>query len=383
MKHTRWLAGCLVLSAAACSARSATPAPPDPAATWNGDTVVARVLRAPVLGLPQMAAADTLASLHDDFDERLARVAVDSAAPPLIRTNAVLLLSDRRVPNLDVYLDVLSASDERVRAAGIVALRPFLNRWTSALGLVKKALDDSSTIVQTKALETLGDEHVDDLRAYTKRARNADLRKIAEDLIRTGEERGAPLVADSAGVLRRTTMTGQQISFRPTKRWDNWGVALGELQLGLPNKQPVRISDSVEVVRNVVPAFVSADGKYLIYEANRVIHVRDLATGSDRIAGSGIAPRLLPFTESFVYLRPAPAEKGQIANTIRYDVVQVPLAEGQGGALGQLTVTVKQEVNGQASPARWMRVRESEGKFQLSGDTMQPFALPDPFSTTK
>ena len=330
--------------------------------------MLAPILRAPVLGRAQIEASDSAASLHNDFDARLARVAMDSSAPPLIRSNAVLLLADRRVPKLPVYLAVLDAEDDRVRAAGVVALRPFLTQWPSAIGLVRVALNDSSTLVQAKALETLSDNYVDDLRAYVQRTRDRDLRKIAEDLIRTGEERGAPLVpADSTGLLRRTTLTGQQITYRPAKRWGNWGVTLGVLELAQPGKAAVRISDSVEVVRNVVPAFVSAEGSHLVYEANRTIHVRDLASGTDHVIGPGIAPRLIPFSEAFLYLRARPAGKIQIANAIEYDVVQSPFGGGAAQVIGLVTVEVKQDVHGRAAPVRWARVRESEWQLPADG----------------
>ena len=377
---------CSLLTVAACGARG-TPAAPtrtDPAASWNGDSILAPLLRAPVLGRAQIEVSDSLASVYSDFDARLARVAMDSTAPPLIRSNAVLLLADRRVPRLEVYLAVLDASDDRVRAAGVVALRPFLTQWTSAIGLVRAALNDSSTLVQAKALETLSDAYVEDLRVYVKRTRDKDLRAIATDLIRTAEERGAPLEqADSTGLLRRTATTGQQLTYRPLKHWENWGVTLGVLEVAQPGKPAVRISDSVEVVRNVVPAFISADGKYLVYEANRNIHVRELATAADRMVGSGIAPRLIPFSESFLYLRARPEGKVQTANAIEYDVVQSPFAGGTAQVIGLVSAEVKQEVHGRAAPVRWARVRESEGSFQLTGDSMKPFRLPDPFASAK
>jgi hypothetical protein len=376
-------AGVLMLTA--CGSRGRIPTPPrqDPAAAWSGDSILAPLLRVPVLSATQLAAADSAASVHEDFDERLSAVASDSAAPPLIRANAILLLADRRTATIDVYLDVLSAEDDRVRAAGIVALRPFLNRWSSAMALVRKALNDSSTLVQAKALEMLGDGYVDDLRAYARRANDPDLRKIAHDLIRTAEERGAPLVPDSSGILRRTTLTGEQITFKVKQEWPAWGVAVGELTVAQPGKPPVRISDSVEVVRNVVPAFVSADGRYLVYESNRSIHVRNLTRGTDRIVGNGIAPRVVPFTETFVYLRPVKIDKTKQAGSIRYDVLQTPFVDGVGKPIGELVADVKQEVNGLASPVRWMRVRETDGKFAIEGEMMNSVPLPDPFGAAK
>lgn len=373
-----------VVVMAACSTRQAG-LQTDPALTWNGDSVVAPILRVPALGRAQLETSDSIASHHDDFDARLAAVATDTSAPPLIRSNAILLLSDRRIPKFEVYLDVLEARDDRVRASALVALQPFLKRWTSAIGLVRKALNDSSTLVQTKALEILGDGYEEDLRAYVKRTRDANLRTVALDLIATAEERGAPLVADSTGALQRTSPAGPRLTYKPSKRWESWGVSVGELQVALPGKPAQTISDSVEVVRNVVPAFVSAEGRYLVYEANRKVHVRDLATGTDRVVDSGSAPRLVPFSPSFIYVKQvrAPPDRPQQANTLRYDVWQAPLAEGSGKPIGQLDAAARQDVNGFASAVRWMRVREVDGKFHLTGDLQQPFVLPDPFGASK
>jgi hypothetical protein len=375
----------VVVVVTACSTRTAAPGQ-DPALTWNGDSVVAPLLRVPVLGRAQMTAADSIASVHRDFDARLAAVAADTTAPPLIRANAILLYSDRGLPTIEVYLDVLDAGDDRVRAAGLVALKPFLKRWSSGIGLVRKALHDSSSLVQARALEILGDGYVDDLRAYVTRTRDGALRTVALDLIGTAEERGAPLVPDSTGALQRTAPAGPRLIYKPRQRWDDsWGVALGKLQVAVPGKPLQTISDSVEVVRNVVPAFFSADGRYLVYEANRLVRVRDLATGADRIVDRGSAPRLVPFSSTFIYVKQvrARADQPQPANTLRYDVMQAPLSEGSGKAIGQLHARARHEVNGYASAVRWMRVREADGKFQLTGDLQEPFALPDPFGVSK
>jgi hypothetical protein len=286
------------------------------------------------------------------------------------------------VLELETYYDGARARDDRVRAAALVALKPFAPRWSNSILLIRRALNDSSTLVQAKALELLGAEHIDELRAYQVRTRHADLRKIADDLIGTAEERGAPLVPDSAGRIMRTSLAGPTLVFAPTKRWPNWDMALGQLTVSLPGQTAVRISDSVEVVRNVVPAFVSADGQYLVYEAGRRIHVRNLGSGADRVVARGSAPRLVPFTESFVYLQEQGPDKPRKQNAIGYDVVMAPLAGGSSTVLGSVSMPVAHEQHGRASPARWMSVREVQGKFQLVGAGFEPFALPDPFAAT-
>jgi hypothetical protein len=208
------------------------------------------------------------------------------------------------------------------------------------------------------------------------------LRKIALDLIQVAEDRGAPLVPrDSFGTLQRATPSGHTLRFRPVTRFPSWKAALGELALAAPGKAGAVVSDSVEVVNNVLPAFVSPDGKYLVYEANRQIRVRDLATATERTVGPGTAPRLLPFTDGFVYLRTKNVQPTPTGSTITYDVVRIQPADTSAVVLGQINLQAQHQSFGHYSPARWLRVQEIDGAFFLAGAgaLAMPFRLPDPF----
>ena len=379
-----WLL-CLLLSTA-CAGRTTTtstaPAPAaDPGLSWRGDTTMARVLAVMTLGRRELALSDTLASIDPYFDIKLAQLVADTTAPPLIRTNAILLLADRRVPNLMAYLNALSDPDERVRAAAVVGLKNDLSESRQLEGLVKAALDDPSTLVQTKALEALADVDVATLHAYMARAKDPTLRTIAADLIVAAENRGSPLTPkDSTGRLEHTGPEGRKLLYRPISRWPSWESSWGELLVIGAKRDTTRISGNVEVVGNVVPAYFSIDGRYVVYESAREIHVRDLQTGADRVVGAGIAPRLLPFSDSFVFVRP----KGQptttaVQTTIKYDVLRSWFGEPKDKVVGELTATATLEKKGYYSPVRWMRVRESNGAFFLFGDMTQ-FKLPDPFA---
>ena len=379
-----WLL-CLLLSTA-CAGRSSTPAapapPPDPGLAWRGDTTLARVLAVMTLGRRELTLSDTLASIDPYFDLKLAELLADTSVPPLIRTNAILLLADRRVPNLMAYLTALEDPDERVRAAAVVGLKNDLAESRDLEGLVKAALADPSSLVQAKALEALADVDVATLREYVARAKDATLRGIAVELITAAENRGAPLLAkDSTGRLEHTGPAGRTLLYRPVSRWPNWQASWGELFVIGAKRDTTRISTNVEVVGDVVPAFFSIDGRYLVYEADREVRVRDLQTGAQRVVGAGIAPRVLPFSESFVFLRP----KGQPVTTgvntaIKYEVLRAWFVEPKDKLLGELSATANYQSKGYYSPARWMRVRENNGAFFLQGEVMPQFKLPDPFT---
>ncbi|MEX2284042.1 MAG: hypothetical protein WEE89_16265 [Gemmatimonadota bacterium] len=384
MTNRLLLLSCMALMVSACSGNAPPSSRPvlDPGMeVWFGDTLLAPLLTAPVIGRIPLARADSFAARIPDFDERLSVVVADTMAPAMVRINALLLLSDRRWEEPYVYTDALSTNDERVRAAAIVALKPFQVKWKHVPVLIKDALKDPSTLVQVKALEALNESYVNDLRIYAWQARDPALKEIAESLIKTAEERGAPVPAgDAAGALTRVTATGHRINFRPTTRWQNWDAAVGELWFAAPGKPLQRISGVVETVANVIPAFVSAEGTYLVYEADREIHVRDLKTNVDRLVGPGLAPRLVPLSETFVYLREQSVLSNPRNSSIKYEVVHEPLAGGKSNVLGSTSAQVKQSVHGNYSPVRWMRVREIDGVFVLASDGMEQFTLPDPFS---
>ncbi len=334
------------------------------------------------MGRRELTLSDTLASIDPEFDLKLGRLLSEATAPPLIRTNAILLLGDRRAPGLMPYLNALSDQDERVRAAAVVALKNNLSESRDLEGLVRGALEDRSTLVQTKALEALADLDVSTLRAYLARTTDTTLRQIATDLVSAAENRGAPLmVKDSTGRMEHTGPEGRVLIFKPTSRWPQWESSAGEVFVTTGKRDTTRVSGNVEAVANVVPAFFSIDGHYLVYETAREIHVRDLQTGADRLVGAGIAPRLLPFSESFVYLR----QKGQattsgINTSFKYEVVRGWFAEARDKVTGEVTVNASFERKGYYSPARWMRIRESSGAFFLYGESMDLFRLPDPFT---
>lgn len=320
--------------------------------------------------------------------DTLADIAEDTTVDPLFRANALLLVGRRHEARHFIVLrPLLSASDPRIRLAVVMAAREYLpGRPEAALALLAEALNDPSEAVQARALEGMTDRLIEPLREYVRRSPSPGLARVAEGLIAAAEERGAPLEPDSAGRLSRSGPGGHRLSYRPTRSWPRTGVSMGVLQLAPSGAPPVTLGDSIEVARAVVPAFFSSDGQFLVYEKRREIRVRNVATGAERTVGPGIAPRPLPFTDSFIYARriEGAAREGGAETGLEYELHRVPFAASpvpaEPDVVGTISAKSTFAVAGGASPVRWMRVVESEGYFRLEGDGMDPVPLPDPFS---
>ena len=378
-----------VLVCAACSARPDSGSAlvvPDSVA-WNGDAELAPVLRRAVFGPEQLNGVERLQKElgRNLLIDRAAAIAEDTSAPNIVRANALKLLANRRaVHELTVFSSALGARDEFVRLAVITSMNEFLDLAPqTATAILGQGLRDRSLRVQAQALQTLGDRDEGVLRAYIASTSNAELRGVAMDLLRVAEERGAPLVPDSSGRLERTTATGVRISFHPAQRWPNWDAAAGELHIQTPqSQQPVRVASGVEVVGGVIPAFVTADSAWLVYEANREIRVRSLRDNADRKLADGFAPRLLPFSNDIVFFRlgAGVGKQSTSGTATRFNVVRMPLAGGAEKVLGEVTATLSPTIKGNYAPPRWVRVRETDGRFFLMGDIGKPFELPSPFA---
>ena len=386
------LAICVLLTAA-CSARQTqdpvlpAPEPLPDSVVWNVDPEIAPLLRRSAFGTRELEAAERVEMYlgPEIYIRRLATIAEDTTAPAVIRINALALLAHRTaVSELYAFGNALKSPHERVRMAAVTAMRDFLPAApTTAIAILERALHDSNPRVQAHALELLSDRDVDVLRAYYARATNRELRGVALDLIRTAEDRGAELESrDTTGGLERTTSTGVILTFRPTQRWPQWGAAVGELHLRMPkSKQSVVVAQGVEVVNNVIPAFITTDTAALVYEVNREIHVRSLRDNTDRKLADGIAPRMLPFSNDVIFL--SEIKGGGLATPtdapLRYQVIRSSLAGNQPAVVGEIKATSRNAVAGGYSPVRWLRIRELNGKFYLVNEDIEEFELPSPF----
>jgi hypothetical protein len=371
----------LVLLAACGGARQDAPG----AGPADAETSALRAaLAVETPGRAELAVVDRLEEeLGPGLTSRLAALVRDPDEAPVVRYNAVLLLGERNpFDYLGTIRIALGAPDMRIRSTAAVALRAVLEvEPERALPLLERALQDSHPNVRGKALETLADYDAGVLRQYVERETQPELRTIGEALIRVAEQRGAPWAAGEDGTLSRATDGGVRLVFRPERRWPTWDAAVGVLTVERPGAAPLRVADGVEAVGGVVPAFVSPDEAHLIYEAGRTIQVLTLATGDTRTVAPGVAPRPLPFSSDFVFLRPAPVQgDGAAAAALRYDVFLAGPAHAELRLLGDLTARPRMDVRGNYSPVRWMRVREARGDFYLVGEDVDVFELPDPFA---
>jgi hypothetical protein len=141
------------------------------------------------------------------------------------------------------------------------------------------------------------------------------------------------------------------------------------------------VAGNVEVVGNVLPAFVAHDSLLLVYEAYREVHVYSLRDHSNRKLGNGIAPRILPFSSDVIFLREVQENRRATPQDIpyRYHVIRVPVAGGQETLLGEIKVSVRNDDHGNYSPVRMLRVLEQDGQFYLVGERVDKFQLPSPF----
>src|SRR5690606_18178436 len=204
-RRLRWLPRtCLALAvlASACASRGGSGAASDLGGAMPADTDERlRWALADVRAPDRLAALGALEDSLRDFDARLARLVADSAMQPVVRANAVLLLGERRATHhLLAFWIALESPDVRVRGATAVALRGIINADERAgLRLARRALRDPEASVQARALEALADTDVDLLREYLASGPAPDVAKVATDLVRIAEERGAPLARAAAG----------------------------------------------------------------------------------------------------------------------------------------------------------------------------------------
>jgi hypothetical protein len=250
------------------------------------------------------------------------------------------------------------------------------------VGVLRRALADQSQDVRVRGLEGLADHDASVLRQFLATSPEEPLADIARSMLVLAERRGAPVATSDAalGPLTTASAGGIRLAYEPARVWPDRGATLGRLRVEWPGGASAELSDRVEVVGGVLPAFVTADEAAVVYEAGREIFVYDLATLELRPVGPGIAPRPYPLRRSLIFFRRAesdgPTERGAAP---RYDVIETPLGGGEERILGSVTAPSSALVHGGYSPVRWMRVREVQGGFVLHGEEAGTFPLPDPF----
>ncbi|HEX8393410.1 MAG TPA: HEAT repeat domain-containing protein [Longimicrobium sp.] len=323
--------------------------------------------------------------LGPELDAVLIRLIEDPGVDAAVRANAVVLLADRRAPgSLDLLRRQLSSSgSDEVRAAAARGLQNFLPDSAPARNALRAAAGDPSSAVRLTVLQRLDVEDAPLVRAILPGEENGQVRTIAQQLLTLLEARGAPLARDERGDLRTTgPADGPRIVFHAT-----WTDSVAQLQAGalwvqMPDSRLVPLGQEVEVVADVVPGFFDPTRTVVVYEADREIRMRDLRSGTTRTVGRGVAPRVVPFTEEFVFVREVPGARTVAADggvLMEYEVLRSSFGDEAPRVIGRLTATSRTETRGGASPVRWMVVGEGREGFVLRGPGITPFPLAGPF----
>ncbi|HEU4453654.1 MAG TPA: HEAT repeat domain-containing protein [Longimicrobium sp.] len=320
-----------------------------------------------------------------ELDAVLTAIIFDGTLGENVRANAVTLLADRRGFNAANILRrlLVSSSADLVRAAAVTGLQRFAADSAGVRNALRAALSDPSSRVRLGALQGLDVEDAPALRFLLEQEDDGQVRTVARQLLTLFEARGAALARDERGDLRTAgDDTVPRIVFHP-----QWADTLASLKAGalwveLPGqKELVPLAQQVEVVDDVVPAFFDPQRRAVVYEADREIRIRDLQSGQTRTVSPGIAPRLLPFTERFVFVREVPGTRRRTADgstEVDYAVMRAAFAGGAPETVGTLRATIRATLHGAASPARVMVVGEGREGFELRGPGIRTFILPGP-----
>lgn len=319
-----------------------------------------------------------------EIDPVLVSLVDDPEADGTVRTNALLLLADRRSPAAVPVLRrvVVTAEDAELRSAAVQGLQRFASESRQAANGIRAAIDDPARQVRLTVLQALDVEDVALIRALLRREEDSQVRSVAKALVALAESRGAPLPPEGDGTYRSTAQDDEpQIVFQPSWTDPVAGIEVGALWVQLPGEHLVPLAQKVEVVAGVVPAFLSPDRSAVVYEADREVRVRDLKTGATRVLGAGLAPRPIPFTDRLVYVEERLRARRQVeqGTEMTYQVVSAGFTPGTLERLGTLVAIARADRHANASPVRWMVVGETPEGFVLRGERISPFLLPNPF----
>lgn len=361
----------------------AAPPPSRPVAVPDLPALVDAWLRGPATGKD---AAEKLDYLHrwlgsDLLRQQLAAVSDDPSEPALVRARALIALGEEHPTAVTAFGLALDDTDPTVRAAAAIALKPVLldrKLESSVVAELRRALRDPSPVVASRALEAIGDRDATALRDFLATRPQPALATVAGQLLDLAESRGASLVPrDSSGLLVRAT-AGTTLELAPSRRWPQWDIAVGTLRARRGTGEPVELASGVQVVRNVIPAAISSDGRYVAYETDGHVHVRDLQSGADQDLGPGIAPRAMPMSAGFLFARPGKSTPERDRDALEYALLYRAWAAGEPVEIGKVVASARQTVNGNASAMRWARIVDGEGSFLLTGDGLDaPVTLPD------
>ena len=318
-----------------------------------------------------------------EVDAVLLALVRDRAVNGVVRANALTLLSERGAPGTLAVLERALQSDSptRLRAAAIMGLQRLAPTMPDAARLIRGSVRDPARAVRLNALVALDVTDVETLRNVLQAERDREVRQVAMQLISIAESRGAPLAADPRGALR--TMTANpldpQLVFRPARADPATGMAVGDLRLEIPNAVDVPLTSTAEVAGGVVPAFFSTDHAKVVFETGGEIRVLDIPSRNIREVGAGIAPRVVPFAEYFLFLREearAPAPGGEVV-ALTYGVFRAGFDGGDPERVGELRAEVRAEIADRYTPVRRMVIGETPEGLVLRGEGITPFPIPE------
>lgn len=322
--------------------------------------------------------------MGSELDAVLIDLITDGSQKESVRANAVTLLADREGFNaVDVLRRLLVTSNvEPVRAAAVVGLQRFAADSPGVRNALRAAISDPSSRVRLGALQGLDVEDAPAIRAMLPKEQDPRVRVVARQLLTLFEARGAALARDERGDLRTAGDDSiPRIVFHPVTTDSTGGVSVGALWVELPEgKGLVPLAQQVEVVDDVVPAFFDATRRSVVFEADRRIQIRDLLSGETREVSPGVAPRLMPFTDRFVYLREVDGSRREVqgGTEVDYEVLRAAFAGGPAETLGRLTAVIRADRHHGASPVRTVVVGEGREGFLLRGAGLSGFNLPGP-----
>lgn len=344
---------------------------------------VHRILSTELLSPEYYDAQIRLETMGPGVDAVLVALAGSPEARTTARANALILLADRRSPAAlgTLRRALLTSNLEMLRSAAVLGLQRLASTSDTAANLIRSAVGDPARTVRLNALQALDIRDVETLRTVFATESDPEVRQVAMQLIALAESRGAPLGADAEGVLRTTAFgTDPRLAFRAARTDPTGGFAVGSLRVEISQARDVELGEAVEVVGNVVPAFFSPDRSKVVYEVGREIRVLDLVSRDVRSLGPGVAPRLIPFTHQFVFLREQPDARRETAGgtELRYVVHRGSFLEEAVEPIGTLLAVAQPDLHANYSPVRWMVVGETTEGFVLRGEGIVPFLLPNP-----
>jgi hypothetical protein len=326
-----------------------------------------------------------LETMGAELDQVLVDLVNDGSASETVRANAEILLADRRSPLAESVLRraLLGSGNETVRTGAVLGLQRLAPESEAARNAIRAAIGDPSPQVRLNVIQALDVEDAPLLRSLLAEEDDPQVTIIARQLLGLLEARGAPLQRDRTGDYRTTgSDSTPRIVFHPTRVDTLAGVASGALWVEVPGRTLVPLAQEVEAVGGVVPAFFDPHGERVVFETHREVQIRDLRDGTTRVVGPGVAPRPIPFTDRFVFLREAPVPRVETprGTLITYDVLRVPFADARAETLGRLRALARPDLYGNASAVRRVEVGEVRDGFVLRGEGIEaPFLLPNPF----